>query len=135
LLSDSDLMHLKEENARLKKQLVRQQEIIAAHQSTISQKEDIISQKEGVITQKEALIEEKMNLIARLQRMLFGQRRERFEDPNQLSVFQEIPVEKIEEIQQEAAQSITITYLHKREKGTPRQSQTSWELGSCRNRP
>ena len=124
MLSDSDLMLLKEENARLKKQLVRQQEIIAAHQATISQKEDIISQKEdvisqkediisqkeGVITQKEALIEEKMNLIARLQRMLFGQRRERFEDPNQLSVFQEIPVEKIEEIQQEAAQSITITY-------------------------
>lgn len=97
LLTEQEITRIIAENKKLKKLVSGQQEIISEKQATISE-------KEGIITEAKAL-------IVRLQRMLFGQKRERFETPeNQLDIFQETPKDKKEELQEKVKEKIEITY-------------------------
>lgn len=56
--------------------------VIAEYEKTIARKEETIARKEESIAQKEEAIKSLKALVAQLQRMQFGQKRERFEHPN-----------------------------------------------------
>lgn len=104
MLSKKEIASILAENNKLKKLVIQQEE-------SIFKKEKVISEKDAKISEKEGIISEKDYLIARLQRMLFGQKRERFESPtNQLDIFQEISSEKQEGLMQQAAEKIEVTY-------------------------
>jgi hypothetical protein len=104
LLSEKEIASILAENNKLKKLVIQQEKLIF-------KKEKVISEKDAKISEKEGIISEKDYLIARLQRMLFGQKRERFESPtNQLDIFQEIPAEKQEELGQQITEKIEVTY-------------------------
>lgn len=94
LLSESEITNLLEENRKLK----------------------LLVEKQGnSIASKEVVISEKDLIIAKLSRMLFGQKRERFEHPdNQLDIFIPIPTEVKEDIQEEVAEKIEVTYTREK---------------------
>lgn len=103
MLSEKEISAILLENDKLKKLVKQQEGAMAKNQTVISEKESIIAETKA--------------LVARLQRMLYGQKRERFESPtNQLDIFQEIPAEKQEELEQQVVEKIEVTY--QREKKT-----------------
>ena len=104
MLAEKEIAFILAENNKLKKLEIQQEE-------PPFKKEKVISEQDAKISEKEGIIAETRALIARLQRMLFGQKRERFESPtNQLDIFQEISSEKQERLEQQAAEKIEVTY-------------------------
>jgi hypothetical protein len=104
LLSKREGASILAENNKLKKLVIKQEK-------SISEKDAKISEKDTKISEKDAKISEQDYLIARLQRMLFPQKRERFESPiNQLDIFQEIPAEKQAELEGQIIEKIEVTY-------------------------
>ncbi len=107
MLSERDLAAILEENIKLKK-LVQKQEIalsesvvfLSKKDSEISLKDSEISLKNTVILQKESEILQKDQRIAWLERMIFGQKRERFTSSpeGQLSLPFDVDTKEIEVI-------------------------------------
>ena len=72
---------------------------------------ECIAALENTLQKQQSEIAYHQDMIRRLQQMLFGQKRERFEQPdNQLDLFAPVPEAVKEELQQQAAEQITITY-------------------------
>ena len=88
MLSDKDSILLQEEVLLLKKRLKQQDEIIL--------------QKNADIAKKQISIAEKDFIIERLKRLVFGQKRERYEsiDSNQLNLFYDISGQSLAELQE-----------------------------------
>ena len=121
MLSEKDYTLLKKENELLKKR-------IEQHENLLSEKDIIIAKKDTAISEKDLTISEKEALIAKLNRMLFGQKRERFEHPDsqQLSLpfeiepeVQAILEEKLEEKRQKVAEHERKKSTHKGRKPLP----------------
>lgn len=74
---------LAECHARLREQLA----IIAQQQATIDDQRTTIEQHHGTIEEQQTLLEKLQRDIALMKRTLFGQRRERFDDPRQGMLF------------------------------------------------
>lgn len=114
---------LKERIAALENTVQNQRVTIAQKEAEIARKEAEIVQKEAEVVQKEAEVEQKklqtaylQDIIRRLQQMLFGQKRERFEQPdNQLDLFEPVPEAVKEELEQQAAEQITVTYTRQKQ--------------------
>lgn len=101
--------------------LEKERQSVRHHEEHLDKAHEIIAGKEGVITEKEGLIAQKEEQVAYLKaqveqykRMLFGQKRERFDaDNNQLSLPFEITQEQ--EKQQEEHLTEQITYVRKKQ--------------------
>lgn len=128
MLSEKDFTVLKEENELLKKRLEQNEKLILKKNVSISKMDATISEKEVIISEKEVIISEKEALIAKLSRMLFGQKRERFEHPDsqQLSLPFEIEPEvkaaleeKLEDKRQKIATTERKKSTHKGRKPLP----------------
>lgn len=104
LLSEQEIVGILEEKRRLEL-------LVKAQEKAIASKNTIILKQETAVKELDADLAQKKLLIAKLQRMLFGQKRERFEHPdNQLTIFAPIAAQGQAELQAAAAEQITITY-------------------------
>jgi transposase len=64
----------------------------------------------------ENTVQSQQDLIRRIQQMLYGQKRERFEQPdNQLDLFAPVPEPVKEELEEQAAEQITVTYTRQKQ--------------------
>lgn len=108
MLSEKEIAQLLEEKRQLESLVKKQDKIISEKDGTIYKREVTISQLKNSILESKSLIE-------RLRRMLFGQKRERFEQPdNQLDIFSPIPTEVKEDIQEEVVEKIEVTYTREK---------------------
>jgi transposase len=102
--SQGEVLKSKQENIQTQDQVIEQKDQV------IEQKDQVIQKQEWVIEQKQADIDWYKGQIAKFQRMLFGQKRERFEsNSNQLCLPFEVEVEEqvLEEQEKEFTQKIT----------------------------
>lgn len=66
----------------------------------------LLTQRERELESKDQRIEKLEGILAKFQRMLFGQKRERFESPDQLSLPFELPTEVQQSLQEELTQKV-----------------------------
>lgn len=94
-------------------------ERIAALENTVQNQLKTIAKKEAEVISRDEVIAQQQDLIRRIQQMLFGQKRERFEQPdNQLDLFAPVPEPVKQELEQKAQEQITVTYT-KQKKAHP----------------
>lgn len=111
MLSEKDLQAILEENIKLKKLIKKQEMSISENMAILSEKNAILVKQEAEFAKQEAEIAQLKSLIERLQRMVYGQKKERFvSGENQLNLFEPIPVQKQEELEEKALEQIEITY-------------------------
>lgn len=95
------------ENSALKEELSQVRDLLQKKDDLLSKKDNLLSKKDDLLSKKESDIERYKAEIARLRRMIFGQKRERFQvsDPGQLTLpfeFEDKEIEvEVEKIQQQ----------------------------------
>ena len=95
---NEQFIELQNELKELKKVLAKQDQQIKKLESSVLQKDDKINKQEDEITRLAYLVEQ-------LKRMIFGQKSERFENPDQLELF---PKEVLEEKEQELIEEVEV---------------------------
>jgi len=110
---NEQFIELQNELKELKKVIAQQQSENANQNLLINKQELIINKQEMIINKKDAIISKKEDEISRLtyfleqlKRMTFGQKSERFENPDQLELF---PKEVLEAKKKELIEEIEIT--------------------------
>lgn len=90
--------------------------LLGVREKELESRTKLIEAKEQTIESRDRRIEKLEGILAKFQKMLFGQERERFESPDQLS----LPFETTAEQQQTAQQELTkkVEYVRRRAKGT-----------------
>jgi len=82
----------------------------------VSLTDELIAEKDEIIDQQAQKIAEKEYIIQKLIHLHYGQKRERFEQPNdQLDLFAPVPEPVVESLQEEAAEQITVTYTRQKQ--------------------
>lgn len=90
-------------------------ERITALENTVQNQLKTIAKKEAEVISRDEVIAQQQDLIRRIQQMLFGQKRERFEQPdNQLDLFEPVPEPVKQELEQQAAEQITVVYTRQK---------------------
>jgi transposase len=95
--------------------------LLGVRESELASRDKSIESKNQAIESRDQRIEKLEGILAKFQKMLFGQKRERFESPDQLS----LPFELSTEQQQEAQQELTekVEYVRKKTR-TPHPGRT-----------